>query len=65
LSAKRTGALVCRVHDNIVRLPPAVRRLLLMLMLYSVLIPWFTLREVAVEVEIVGPPWFLLDSADI
>ena len=25
-------------------------------MIYSVLIPWVTLREVAVEVEIVSPP---------
>ena len=28
-------------------------------MLYSVLIPWVTLREVTVDVEIVGHPWFI------
>lgn len=28
-------------------------------MLYSVLIPWVTLREVSVEVEIVGDAWLM------
>jgi hypothetical protein len=31
-------------------------------MLYSVLIPWLTLREVIVEVEIVSHPRFLADD---
>lgn len=52
LAAPRAGALVCSVYDNIVRFTPVVWRLLLTL--YSVLIPWLTLREVAVHVEIVS-----------
>jgi len=52
-----TGVLVCRVHDYIVRFPPFMPQLLLIL--YSVLIPWFTLREVPVEVEIVSLPMIL------
>lgn len=36
-------------------------------MLYSVLIPWLTLREVSVEVEIVGHPCLVhgLKSANL
>jgi len=52
--AQRAGALVCRIHDSIVRSSRFIYRQVLTLC--SVLIPWFTLREVPVEVEIVCSP---------
>jgi hypothetical protein len=54
--AQRARALVCRLYDNIVRSsPPALETVLTDT---SVLIPWITLREVPVEVEIVSQSWF-------
>ena len=54
---QRPGAVVRRVHDYFVRLPNRSRKLQYSCA-GSVLIPWVTLREVPVEVEIVGSPHY-------
>jgi len=51
-SYQRTRALVCRLHDRFVRRPR--QTLQPILTRHSILIPWVTLREVSVEVEIVS-----------
>lgn len=45
--------MVCRLHDNLVRCASFICKL--PLTIQSVLIPWVTLREVPVEVEIPSP----------
>ena len=54
LSTQRARALVRRFHDSLVCLQhfPKEKQLLTN---YSILIPWVTLREVSVEVEIPSP----------
>lgn len=48
---QHSRAVVCRVHDGLVRVTPFVERT--SLTNASILIPWVTLRQVPVEVEIV------------
>lgn len=57
-SSERSRTMVRCLDDNIVCIT-LLRLLAALLMLYSILIPWVTLREVPVEVEIVSFPLFL------
>ena len=52
-SSERAGVLLCHFLNHIVR-NYASRLIAQSLIVASVAIPWFTLREVPVEVEIVG-----------